>query len=191
MPYTDSQGNTPPVDENTPLDARQRSFVAEYLIDLNGTKAAIRAGYSPRTACSQASDLLRRPNIAAAVQRGMEQRVSRVNVTADSVLHEMSLLSNSSLDHYIVTDDGQVRLAEGAPDGAMAAIQSINKKTKVFPDGSKTYDVTIKLWDKPSPLKLMGKHVGLFADKVEVTGKDGGPLEVVAKIERVIVDPKR
>ena len=166
-----------------PLNPRQAAFVAEYLIDLNGTQAAIRAGYSPATANEQASRLLTDVNIAAAVERGKAQRISRVNVTQDQVLQEMALLANSCLEHYCVDDEGQVRLTEGAPDGAMRAIQSIKKKTRVQydKDGNitgKTYDVEVKLWDKPQPLKLMGRHVGLFPDRVEHTGKGGGPIEL-------------
>lgn len=183
-----SDGTKLPLSESTPLNRRQEAFVAEYLIDLNGAQAAIRAGYSPNSAANIASDLLGRPHIAAAVQRAKAQRASRVNVSSESVLHEMSLLANSRLDHYVIDDEGQVKLAEGAPDGAMAAVQSIKKKTRVLKDGTREYDVELKLWDKPSPLKLMGRHVGLFPDRVEHTGAGGGPIETVAKVERVIVD---
>ena len=95
----------------------------------------------------------------------------------------MSLLAMSRIDHYVVSDEGQVELAEGAPDGAMAAVQSIKRKCKIFRDkeGHEThreYDVEIRLWDKPQPLKLTGRHVGLYPNRVEVTGKDGGPIEL-------------
>lgn len=93
----------------------------------------------------------------------------------------MSLLANSCLDHYYVDDDGQVQLTETAPDGAMRAIQSIKRRktVKESRDGELTitYDVEIRLWDKPAPLKLMGRHVGLFPDRVEHVGRDGGPIE--------------
>lgn len=123
------------------------------------------------------------------------QRASRVAMTADTVLHEMSLLSHSRVDHYIISDEGQVTLAEGAPADAMAAVQSIRKRTRVIRklvgeeyEEERIYDVELKLWDKPTPLKLMGRHVGLFPDRQEHTGKDGGPIEH-SHIERVIVDP--
>lgn len=165
------------------LTPRQAAFVAEYIIDLNGTQAAIRAGYSPATANEQAARLLADANIAAAVERGKAQRAARVNVTQDQVLQEMALLANSCVEHYVIDDEGQVQLAEGAPDGAMRAIQSIKRKTRVHYDSQqnvvgKTYDVELKLWDKPAPLKLMGRHVGLFPDRVEHVGKGGGPIEV-------------
>jgi phage terminase small subunit len=179
------------IDENTPLNARQAAFVAEYLIDLNGTQAAIRAGYSPDTAWVISAENLRKPSIAAAIARGKAQRASRVNMTQDTVLSEMAILAKSSIEHYYIDDDGQVRLNEGAPDGAMGAIQFIKRKTRIFRDrdGVEThreYDVELRLWDKPNPLKLMGKHVGLKWDRVEVTGKDGGPI--VTQVVREVVD---
>ena len=181
-------------EEFVPLEPRQQAFVNEYIIDLNGTQAAIRAGYSPATATQIASDQLSKPNVAASVARAKAQRLQRVNIKQDDVLHEMSLLAMSRIDHYVVSDDGQVELAEGAPDGAMAAVQSIKRKTKIFRDreGIKThreYDVELRLWDKPQPLKLTGRHVGLYPDRVEHVGKGGGPIEI-AEVCSVIVDPK-
>ena len=75
------------------LNGRQSAFVREYLCDLDGAQAAIRAGYSPETASSIASGyLLRHAGIAAAIERGKAQRLSRVNMTQDTVLHEMGRL---------------------------------------------------------------------------------------------------
>ena len=182
-------GDIIPITEETPLTRREARFVEEYLFDLNGRQAAIRAGFSHTSATVTASRLHARANVAAAIERLKAERAARIEVKQDQVLHEMSLLANSSLEHYIITYDGQVRPAPGAPEGAMRAIQSIKKKTRVDKEGNVTYDVEVKLWDKPSPLKLMGRHVGLFPDRVEVTGKNGSPLEMVTRIERVIVDP--
>lgn len=193
-------GTTPssdPAQLDEPLDAkltpRQAAFVQEYLIDNNGLQAALRAGYAEYSSGSPAAGLLKNPNIIRAIEIARAQRASRTKMTQDSVLHEMSLLSHSCLEHYIITDDGQVTLAPGAPQGAMAAIQSIKKKTRVRTDRethevTKEYDVEIRLWDKPGTLKLMGRHTGLFPDRVEHTGKDGGPIETVTKVESVIVD---
>lgn len=103
----------------------------------------------------------------------------------------MSALALSRIDHYIVDDDGNVKLAEGAPDNAMAAVQSVKRKKIVKEDRAGnltiTYDVEIRLWDKPQPLKLTGRHVGLYPDKVEITGKGGGPIETVTEVRRTIV----
>lgn len=180
---TPEAAGTPIEPEEKPLAPRRAAFVAEYLIDLNAAQAAIRAGYAPHSANVTGAQLLADPNIAAAVERGKAQRLTRVGMTADSVLSEMALLANGRLEHYIIDDDGQVQLAPGAPDGAMAAIKSIKRKTRMSydKDGNligKTYDVEVALWDKPGTLKLMGRHVGLFPDRVELVGKGGGPIEL-------------
>jgi len=182
------------------LDAltwRRKAFVREYLKDFNGTRAAIRAGYSAKTAGQIANLLMKEDTIAAAIAQGAEQLEERINITKDKVLSEMTALATSSLDHYIIDDEtGQVKLAPGAPENAMSAVQSVKRKVTVRTVGKgeeaetiRTYEVEVKLWDKPTPLKLIGRHVALFPDRIEHTGKDGGPIETVGRIERVIVDP--
>lgn len=172
------------------MTRKQEAFVAEFLIDLNGAKAATRAGYSARTAGEQAYELLRNPEIAAAIERGMEQRLSRVDMKQDSVLYEMSLLANSRLDWFVIDDNGQVALSDSAPEGAMAAVQSIKRRSTTRTDkggtAMTTVNVEIKLWDKVMMLRLMGRHVGLFPDRIE-HACPGEPVEVVTRIERVIV----
>jgi phage terminase small subunit len=182
-----------PDEEVIKLPPRRAAFVAEYLIDLNGTQAAIRAGYSSATANEQAAFLLANDSVREAVARGKAQRASRVNTTADSVLHEMSLLSHSNIEHYFIDDFGQLKPTIDAPEGAMRAIKSIKRKVRHDREGGITYEVEFTLWDKPGTLKLMGKHANVAAcfDRVELTGKDGGPLEMITKVERIIVDPKQ
>ena len=172
-----------------PLNARQVAFVQEYIIDNNGTQAAIRAGYSPTSAGESACEFLKDSRIAAAVAKAQAQRASRVGVTQDSVLHEMSLLANASVDHYFVDEHGDLKAKPEAPDGAIRAVASIKKTTRIDKDDNITYTVEFKLWDKPGSLKLMGRHVALFPDRVEHTGAGGGPIETVSKVERVIIDP--
>lgn len=174
------------------LTHRQEAFIQEYLIDLNTTKAAIRAGYKETSAPTYGADLLRNPLVSQRIATAMAQRETRVKMTQDQVLHEMSLLSNSRVDWFVVDDDGQVLCTDKAPEGAIGAIKSIKRKITIRTEPKtnvsiKTIDVEITLWDKPAPLKLMGRHVGLFPDKVELTGPNGGPIETVTKIERVVV----
>lgn len=174
------------------LTKRQEAFVHEYLIDLHGTRAAIRAGYAAGSAAVEASRLLSLPHIADAVEHGIEQRLARTNMAADDVLYEMSLLAYSDVEHYRIGDEGEVSLAPGAPVGAVRAIQAIKRRRHVRfdPDGSVTvtHDLELRLWDKIGPLRLLGRHVGLFADRIEVTGPNGGPIETITRVERVIID---
>lgn len=177
-----------------PLTARRAQFVQEYIIDLNGQQAAIRAGYAAASAGVEAVRLLNDARVAAAIDKLKAQRATRVGVTQASVLHEMSLLANSSIDHYFIDDNGNIMLTEGAPEGAMGAIKSKKhrKITKIDKDDrvTVTHEVEIQLWDKPGSLKLMGRHIGLFPDKVELSGPGGSPLELVTRVERVVIDAK-
>jgi len=182
-------------EQNDRLTSRQQAFIIEYLVDLNATKAAIRAGYAASNAGSYGADLLANPIISQRIEAGIAQRAHRIAMKQEDILHEMSLLSHSSHDHYYIDDEGQVKLTASAPEGAMRAIQAIRRKviTRTDKDGSttKTYEVELKLWEKPAPLKLMGRHVGLFPDKVEHSGPGGGPIETITRVERVIIDPKK
>lgn len=169
------------------LNARRTAFIREYVKDNIGYKAAIRAGYSVNSAEAASTALLRVPEIRAAIDKSLEERAIRAKMTADHVLAEMALLAESNVANYVIDDYGNVMPAEGAPDGCMRAVSGIKKSITIHKDGSKTYQVDIKLWDKPTPLKLMGRQVGIFTEKVEVTGKDGAPIESIQRIERIIV----
>jgi phage terminase small subunit len=176
-----------------PFLPRQQAFIAEYLIDAKPEAAAVRAGYEPDSAAGSAGNLLRNPRIIDAIKRGQAQRLARVNMQADTVIVELAALALSRIDHYVVDDDGNVQLTAGAPENAMAAIQSVKRKKTVreAKNGELiiTYDVEIKLWDKPGALKLMGKHAGVAAcfDKLVVTGPHGGPIEMITEVRRVLV----
>ena len=135
MPASDNETSS------ASLTARQAAFVREYLVDLNATQAAIRAGYAADSAGQSADRLLKYEKIAAAVAQGKAQRASRLNIKQDDVLNEMHALATSRLEHYVITEDGDVALADGAPDNAMAAIQSVKKRCTVKANGDVVYDV--------------------------------------------------
>lgn len=154
------------------LSAKRERFVAEYLIDLNATRAAVRAGYSRKTAEQQGCRLLRNVQVARAIARGQAQAADKTSVTHERVLAELELLAFSNVMHYLVDDDGNVRLAPGAPAGAERALQSVKRRVTVTGAGDnarRVVEVEVKLWDKPGPLKLAGRHVGLFADRLELS----------------------
>ena len=77
------------------MTRKQEMFASEYLIDMNATQAALRAGYSPISADAIGCELLRQPEIADTIARHQAQRLARVGMSQDDVLHEMSLLSHS------------------------------------------------------------------------------------------------
>lgn len=174
------------------LTRRQEAFVNEYLIDLNGTKAAIRAGYAPGSAGVEANRLLKQPDIAAAVGSSIAQRAVRTEMDQDRVIDELGHLAFSNVNHFEIDDDtGDLVLRDGAPCGALAAVQSVRHRKRVHVEKNgavvTTHDSDIRLWNKVAALHLLGRHVGLFSERMEHSGPNGAPIERVTKIERVIL----
>jgi len=165
------------------LTPKQARFVDEYLVDLNGKQAAIRAGYASGSAEVTASKLLRNAKVKALVQVELEERQERTMITQDRVLEELQRLAFSNVSDYVLTDEGQVKLAEGADEEAMRAVSSIKRRTKkyTYADGSEsvTHDVELKLWNKPEPLKLAGRHTGLFPNEVKVDMGEGTLADIL------------
>lgn len=176
----------------TDLPPKQQRFVDEYLVDLNATQAAIRAGYSPRTAQVQSSDLLSKPMVADAVARAKAERSARIGLTADRVLQELAAIGFARMPDYADWGDGeQMQLkpsGELNEQQAAAIVQVVEteKFVKSLDRGESLWsrERSIKLHDKVSTLKLLGQHIGMFSEKHEVTGKDGAPLTFTISIDR-------
>lgn len=162
-------------------------FVQEYLIDLNATKAAERAGYSKRTARSQGNRMLTNVDIQTQIQAAMDRRAERIGITADRVLNELALLGFANMLDYIqVRPDGgaTVDLSKLTRDRAAAiaeiTVEEFTERTGQDKDGKPIFaDVRrtrFKLADKRGALVDLGRHLKLFTDKVEV--KDPSELSV-------------
>jgi phage terminase small subunit len=162
------------------LTEKQRLFCDEYLKDLNASQAAIRAGYSPRSAGYMGSTLLSNPKVESFLVKAREARDARIHFSQDDVLNELRPMAFSNVDDYVLDGEGKLAPAPGRPDTVMRAVSSVKYRTHTYnpgkPDEWKTTEVEFRLWDKPGTLKLAGRHVGLFPDRVEHTGKDGVPL---------------
>ncbi len=173
-----------------PLTPKQKRFVEEYLADkeLNATKAAINAGYSEKTARQQGARLLTNVDIQNAIQEAQNKRSERVEITQDDVLKELIKLGFSNmLDYVQVSSDGlaYVDLSTLTREQA-AAIQEITVDEYTEGKGEGARDVKkvkVKLADKKSALELIGKHLTMFKDRVEHTGKDGEPIGVKVIVE--------
>lgn len=166
-------------------EAKRARFIAEYLIDRNATQAAIRAGYSAKTAGSQGSALLKYPEIAASIAARTAEvnrtLADRYEVTADKIQRELAILGFSNiLDYGSVAEDGHfdVDLSTTTRD-QFAAVQEITSKVVKYgrAKGAENDDVPldverqtrIKLAGKREALVDLGKIHGLFRDGVEVT----------------------
>lgn len=146
------------------MTKKQKRFVEEYLIDLNATQAAIRAGYSPLTARDIGCENLTKPNIQEAIDKAIAERSRRTGVNADRVVRELAKIAFVNAGE--VVDFDTAILMDKISEDDMAAIQSI--KVKTF--GEDGVEREVKLADKLKALELLGKHLGLFKDKVELDG---------------------
>lgn len=146
------------------MTKKQKRFVEEYLIDLNATQAAIRAGYSPDTAKSIGSENLTKPDIQARIAKAMAERSRRTGVNADRVVMELAKIAFVNASDVIDAETAALK-PNAAPEDT-AAIQSV--KVKTF--GEDGLEREIKMADKLKALELLGKHLGMFKDKVELSG---------------------
>lgn len=146
------------------MTKKQKRFVEEYLIDLNATQAAIRAGYSPDTAKSIGSENLTKPDIQARIAKVMAERSRRTGVNADRVVMELAKIAFVNASDVIDAETATLK-PDAAPEDT-AAIQSV--KVKTF--GEDGLEREIKMADKLKALELLGKHLGMFKDKVELSG---------------------
>lgn len=154
----------------TPLQAR---FVEEYLVDLDATKSAIRAGYSPKSAHVTASRMLRLAKVQDAIARAQESLAKRTEITPDKVLKELAKLGFSNMADYIKigsNGDPYIDLSALTRDQASAISEVV---VDDFMDGRgedarEVRRVKFKLHGKIEALTLIGKHLGMFVDKSEV-----------------------
>ena len=145
------------------MTKKQKLFCDEYLIDLNATQAAIRAGYSTETAGAIGNENLKKPEIRAHIDRAMAERSKRTGVNADRVIQELAKIAFVNAPDVIDPETATIREDALAED--TAAIQSV--KVKTF--GEDGLEREIKMADKLKALELLGKHLGMFKEKVEVS----------------------
>lgn len=144
-------------------DQRQR-FVDEYLIDLNGTQAAIRAGYSPKTAQEQSSRLLSNVMVQEAISKAMAARSRRTGVNQDRVVLELAKLAFVKMTDVV---DSNGRIREDATDDDLSCIESIKFKESDNEFGG-SVEREVKIGSKLKALELLGKHLGMWNDKLDV-----------------------
>lgn len=148
------------------LTAKQRRFVEEYLVDLNATQAAIRAGYSAKTAGSYGNENLKKPAIQSAIQDALQKQQERTEITADRVLKEIFRLATFD-PRKLFNADGTVKNIAALDDDTAACVGGLDIVTTTNGDVTRK----VKVWDKNSALEKLGKHFQMFTDKstLEIT----------------------
>lgn len=153
------------------MTPKQERFVAEYLVDLNATQAAIRCGYSEKTAYSQGQRLLKHVEVSAAIAGKTEKQLGKVAVTAERVKERLAALAFSDIRDFYLPDGNLKPLHKLTSDQAAAiAGFEIIKKNAVAGDGKIDTVHKIKIADQLKALEMLGKHFGLFVERVEHSG---------------------
>lgn len=163
------------------LTKKNEVFCEEYLIDLNATQAAIRAGYSVESAGSIGSELLKKPEIRARIDKEMAERSKRTGINADRVLRELARVA--FLNPKDVIDLNTAEVKEDASEDDLAVIAGVKVKYVPHKDFDENGDPVIeqaierevRMADKLKALELCGKHLGMFKDNPD----SAAPVTVV------------
>ncbi len=151
------------------LTPKQIVFCNEYIKDMNATQAAIRAGYSKRTAQVQSANLLSKIMVQQKIHELQLERSERTQVEADRVLLEIARIAFND-PRKAFDQDGNLLPIDKWPPELAAAVSSV-KVTEVKSDGDVTTTVKeIKFWDKGKQIELAAKHLGMLTEKVQHTG---------------------
>jgi phage terminase small subunit len=163
------------------LTARQAMFVSEFLVDGNATAAAKRAGYSAKTAKAIGAENLAKPAIAAAIAEAQTKRLERNDVTAERVIAQLAAIAFAD-PRKLFTPDGRLKpLDEIDADTRAALVIEVTEGTDA--DGNPTFSRKVKFAEKLRALEMLGKHLGLFRDRLEIAGSAENPIQIL--IQRI------
>jgi phage terminase small subunit len=174
------------------LRPKQQRFVEEYLVDLNATQAALRAGYSPKNAGRIGREQLANPPVAAAIRAANAARAQRTALTADRVLAELAALAFSDMRQHATWGPEGVALLPSAAlsDEAARAVHEVVSTTKtrthVTTEGESIRTVEVqtrlRLYNKLQALEALGKHLDLFRAPTEDELANQAFIEALAAV---------
>ena len=145
----------------TNLTSKQKLFVEEYLLDLNATQAASRAGYSPKTAHRIGAENMQKPAIAAEIAKRQEDRAFRTETRQDDVIQALKEIAFSNLAEVAEWEKDGLNLmnSDSLPSSVTRAIQRVKRSR---------HSIDISLYPKIPALELLGKHLGMFKPQGEL-----------------------
>jgi phage terminase small subunit len=169
------------------LSAKQQLFVQEYLIDLNATQAATRAGYSSKNADKIGPELLGKTRVAQTIQKAMEERVSRTKITADRVLEEYAKIGFANITDFVeFRTEKKILRVDANGDPVFGYVQVLELKNSTDVQGSAISEVSmsregqirLKLHDKKGALDSIARHIGMFNDKLTVDNEGEREIKI-------------
>lgn len=156
-----ASGSKKPAAAHRPLTPKQQRFVDEYLIDLNATQAAIRAGYSEKTAEQQGYQLLQIPSVSAAIAAASQRVAKSTGLTTERVLQEAMRLAFFDM-RKLVHPDGRPKALNELDDDTAAALQGLEVAVVGNAEVGVGQVLKYKIADKNSAIERLFKHLGLF-----------------------------
>ena len=174
------------------LTAKQAQFIAEYLIDLNATQAAVRAGYSIKTAQRIGSENLLKPVISTALTEAIKARGLRTTVTADRVIQEIARIAFFD-PRKLLNPDGSPKPINELDDDTAAALAGLDITEEFEGSGADRvftgYTKKFKLADKNSALEKLAKHLGMY--EVDNKQKTDALADILAGLGRSVMPVAR
>ena len=151
------------------LSAKQKLFVDEYLVDLNASEAALRAGYSPRSAAAIGQENLQKPLIAGAIEKALAGRAERTEITQDAVVQELASVAFGNIADVAEWEKHSVTVLASSTRSkrVLAAVAGVSETQ---------HGLTVRMHDKQAALVTLGKHLGMFREKVELEVRDGASV---------------
>lgn len=146
------------------LTEKQKIFCLEYIVDFNGAHAAIRAGYSKKTAGVIANENLNKPYLQNHIRKLIDKRADKTGVTSERVIEEFKKIAFSSIAHLHNTWIS-LKEFEDLTDDQKDTIESIKTRIRSYKENEeliKVEEIQIKLYDKVRALENLGKHTGIY-----------------------------
>jgi phage terminase small subunit len=155
------------------LTKKQELFANEYIVDFNATKAALRAGYSKKTAYSIGHENLNKPDIQGAIRETIEKKLASVDISQERVLLEVARIAFND-PRKAFDENGNLLPIQEWPDEVAAAVSSI-EVVEVGQAGSEiqSFVKKVRFWDKGKQVELAMKYLKMLTDKVDHTSSDG------------------
>ena len=187
------------------MTAKQQRFVLEYLIDLNATQAAIRAGYSPKTAKEIGAQNLTKLNIAAAIAKAQARKREKLEISQDWVLQELAAIAGADASDFAAVESRRdhkwcIHPITGevvpAPAGWLQFVKVIDtadlppmkRKALAAIEQTASGGIKIKTYDKVRALELLGKHLGTFDSREAPPAIDNNLFDAIVDASREEVD---
>ena len=158
---------------NYKLTPKQKLFADEYLIDLNATrayKAAYKSVKKDETARTNGSRMLTNANVSKYIKERMNERSKRTEITQDNVLKELATIAFAKVTDFVTIENGVVIVKDtkDIPKDLLPAIASIKEGKN---------GIEVSFYNKDKSLELLGRHLGMFNDKIEISGTVNNPME--------------